>query len=174
MPNPAPARSYRSWLINILLILAVFLGVQWWKARPLASGPAPALAGTFLDGQPFDLEQLRAGGDAEPVLVHFWATWCPICRMGQGGIDAIARDHIVVTVAMQSGDAQEIRAYLAKQGVGFPVLPDPDGALSSAWGVPAVPASFVVDAAGRIRFATVGYTTEAGLRARLWAADQIE
>jgi hypothetical protein len=32
-----------------------------------------------------------------------------------------------------------------------------------------VPASFVVDGAGRIRFATVGYTTEAGLRARLWA-----
>lgn len=174
MPTPRPTRGYRSWLVNILLILAVFIGVQWWQARPLASGPAPALAGTLLDGRPFTLERLRAGGETEPVLVHFWATWCPVCRLEQGAIDAIARDHPVVTVAMQSGGEREIRAYLGEQGLRFPVLPDPEGVLSSAWGVPAVPASFVVDGTGRIRFATVGHTTEAGLRARLWAAGQVE
>lgn len=168
--NRSSAAKWRGYAANVLVLVIIVAGIRWWQHRDMVSGAAPALQGVTLAGQPYTL----AARPGKPVLVHFWATWCPICRMGQGGIDAIARDHLVVTVAMQSGDAQEIRAYLAKQGVGFPVLLDPDGALSSAWGVPAVPASFVVDAAGRIRFATVGYTTEAGLRARLWAADQIE
>jgi peroxiredoxin len=167
-----PDRNYRSWLVNILVILALFVGVQWWRARPLASGPAPDLAGTLLDGGRISLAGLRETARDRAVLVHFWATWCPTCRMSEGGIAAIAGDHPVLSVAMQSGDAREVQAYMAKQGLIFPVLPDPDGALASAWGVSAVPASFVVDPAGRIRFATLGYTTEAGLRTRLWAAAQ--
>jgi peroxiredoxin len=169
MPAPSAHRSYRSRLLSILLVVAVFIAVQWWQARPLASGAAPALSGTLLDGRPFSLERLGEQGDGRPVLVHFWATWCPVCKMGQGGIDAISRDHTVVTVAMQSGNALAVRAFMDEQGLSFPVLPDQDGSLASAWGVPGVPTSFVVDGAGRIRFATVGYTTEAGLRARLWA-----
>jgi thiol-disulfide isomerase/thioredoxin len=165
---------YRSWFINLLLILAVFIGIQWWKARPLATGPAPALAGHLLDGRPFDLRALRESGGGRPVLVHFWATWCPVCRLGQDGIDAIARDHALVSVALQSGDDRDIRDFMGKEGLGFPVLPDPYGEAASAWGVAGVPASFVVDAAGQIRFATVGYTTEAGLRARPWAAEALD
>ena len=165
---------YRSWLINLMLILAVFIGVQWWKARPLATGPAPALTGPLLDGRPFDLKALLESGGGRPVLVHFWATWCPVCRLGQGGIEAIARDHALVSVALQSGDERDIRDFMGKEGLSFPVLPDPYGEAASAWGVAGVPASFVVDASGRIRFATVGYTTEAGLRARLWVAESLE
>jgi len=165
---------YRSWFINLLLILAVFIGIQWWKARPLATGPAPALAGHLLDGQTFDLKALRESGGGRPVLVHFWATWCPVCRLGQDGIDAIARDYALVSVALQSGDERDIRDFMGQEGLGFPVLPDPYGEAASAWGVAGVPASFVVDAAGQIRFATVGDTTEAGLRARLWAAESLD
>jgi thiol-disulfide isomerase/thioredoxin len=174
MPSPAPNRRYRSWLVNILLVAAVFMGVQWWKARPLARGPAPALAGTLLDGRSFALEGSRTPDDARPMLIHFWATWCPACRLGQRAIDAVAADHRVITVAMQSGDPMEVRAYMAVQGIAFPVLADPDGALAGLWGVSGLPSSFVVDRTGRIRFATVGLTTEAGLRIRLWLADQLE
>ena len=174
MSDPKPTSRRRSWLINITLILVVFIGVQWWKARPLAEGPAPDLTGTLLSGQRFDLGKQRAAGAAEPILVHFWATWCPVCRMGEGAIDAIAQDHRVVTVAMQSGNANDIQTYMREQSIAFPVLPDPDGSLAGTWGVPGVPASIVVDGAGRIRFAGVGHTTEAGLRARLWAASHID
>ena len=38
------------------------------------------------------------------------------------------------------------------------------------WGVRAVPASFVVDGTGQIRYVEVGYTTGIGLRLRLWLA----
>ena len=104
------------------------------------------------------------------MLVHFWATWCPICRAEQGSIDALARDTPVITVAMQSGDRNAVVQHLRKEELNFPVLNDPDGVIAAQWGVRAVPASFIVDGAGQIRYVEVGYTTGIGLRLRLWLA----
>ena len=52
-------------------------------------------------------------------------------------------------------------------------IADDDSDISEAWGVRVVPAHFVVDPAGNIRFRVVGYTTTWGLRARLWWATHI-
>ncbi len=167
-PIPKPARSnrWRGWAIDLLIVVLIFGGVQWWRSRPLAAGEAPALIGIAQDGQSVDLSTLRG----EPVLVHFWATWCPVCKLEQQAIHSIARDHRVVTVAMQSGDAAQIRRFMAEQGLGFPAVTDAYGELASLWGVSAVPATFVLDGAGRIAYSTLGLSTETGLRARLWAA----
>lgn len=162
---PRPSRL-RGWIINLLLILLVFGGIQWWQGRPMASGAAPPLRGVTVDGRPLDLAAYRG----KPVLVHFWATWCPVCRLGNGAIDAIARDHPVVSVALQSGDAPEIQHFMTTEGLDFTVVPDETGALASQWGVPGVPATFVLDPEGRIAYATPGLSSQWGLRARLWAA----
>jgi thiol-disulfide isomerase/thioredoxin len=124
------------------------------------------LAGVQLDGKPVALDAFAG----RPVLVHFWATWCPICRAEQGSIDALARDTPVITVAMQSGDRDAVVQHLRNETLSFPVLNDPDGVIAAQWGVRAVPASFIVDGAGRIRYVEVGYTTGIGLRLRLWLA----
>jgi peroxiredoxin len=160
------AKRRRDWIINIALILAIVGAVQWWKARPLVAGAAPPLVGVTLDGQALDL----AGLAGRPVLVHFWASWCPVCGLMDGAVDAIARDHAVVTVAMQSGGADELRRYMAQTGHGFPVIADPTGQIADRWGVVGVPATFVVDPSGRIRDAVVGIATQPGLRWRLWRA----
>jgi thiol-disulfide isomerase/thioredoxin len=118
-------------------------------------------------GQPYTL----AARPGKPVLVHFWATWCPVCRAEQGSIAAIAHDHAdVITVAMQSGTAEQVSRHMLEQGIAFPVLNDSDGRLSGAWGVHAVPASFIISPDGQVRFIEVGYTTGIGLRLRLWLA----
>jgi thiol-disulfide isomerase/thioredoxin len=151
---------------EVVLILALLLGVRAWQQRDVARGPAPTLSGKMLDGKSYVL----APSAGQPVLVHFWATWCPICRAEQGSIDALARDYPTITVAMQSGDARSVAQHLQVEGLKFPVINDPDGRIASQWGVRAVPASFVVDAVGRIRFVEIGYTTSLGLRLRLWLA----
>jgi peroxiredoxin len=166
--DPQSTRRLRDWLINGVLILLVFLGVQWWKARPLVEGDAPPLAGFTLDGRALDLADLQG----RPVLVHFWASWCPMCDLMDGAIDSIARDHPVVTVAMQSGDPDELRRFMSEAGHTYPVIADPAGQIASRWGVVGVPTSFVVDATGQIRSSTTGVSTEPGLRLRLWIADQ--
>jgi DsbE subfamily thiol:disulfide oxidoreductase len=168
---PSDAKRRRPlwrWLVNLLLLVAVFALVQWWQTRPLASGPAPALQGRAATGERLDLQALRG----QTVLVHFWASWCPVCRAEQDNIQAVAADFPVISVAMQSGDEAEVLAFMKQERVGFSTIADPKGEIAGDWGVSAVPASFVVDATGTIRYQAVGYTTEAGLRARLWAADR--
>ncbi|MFN2169157.1 MAG: protein disulfide oxidoreductase [Anaerolineae bacterium] len=163
-------RQLRGWVVNIVLILVIFSGIQWWKARPLASGEAPSLAGETLNGNALDLARYRG----EPVLVHFWASWCPVCKAMDGTIDSIAKDHPVVTVAMQSGDALQVRRFMNEAALHFDVVPDPYGQIASLWGVPGVPATFVLDPAGRIAYSTVGFSTELGLRARIHGAARTE
>ena len=154
------------WLRDIALLLAVFAVVQWWQARNLVKGPAPPLVGQLIDGSRYRL--IPAEG---PVLVHFWASWCPICRLEQDSIAGIAEDRPVMTVATTSGSAKELMAYLSEQGLEMPVLMDQDGGIARSWGVSGVPATFVVDTDGNISHAGMGYATELGLRLRLWLAE---
>jgi peroxiredoxin len=154
--------------LEALFFLVLFLAVAAWQKRDLAEGPAPALAGRTLDGADFVLHAPRG----EPLLVHFWASWCPVCKVEEGAIDGLVSDeaHTVITVAMASGDAVEVRRHLQQRGLKWPVLVDQDGALAAAWGVRGVPATFVIDSDGRIRFREMGYTSGPGLRLRLWWA----
>ena len=161
------ARKWRGYAINVLLFVVLVVGIRSWQQRDMVSGPAPTLQGVLLNGTPY---QLPAHLD-RPVLVHFWATWCPICRAEQGSIDAIAHDRSdTITIAMQSGSDAQVASYMREQGIALPVLNDSDGRISKAWGVHAVPASFIIDSNGQISFVEVGYTTSIGLRLRLWWA----
>lgn len=163
--RPAKRRRWLAWLRDGVLLFAVLAAVQWWQARDLVSGRAPSLVGHLVDGTPFQLDASRG-----PYLVHFWATWCPVCRLEQDSIDAIADNLPVVTVATTSGTADELAAYLAEHGLRMPVLVDEDGEIARAWGINGVPATFVIDRAGEIRYAGMGYSTGMGLRIRMWWA----
>ena len=159
-------RRWLRWVRDIALLLIVVGVVQWWQARDLASDRAPPLVGVMLDGSPFQLDPAQG-----PWLVHFWAEWCPICRLEQGSVADIADDHPVITVATTSGTADEVTAFLATQGVSLPVVIDEDGSIARSWGVEGVPAKFVIGTDGNIYSATMGYSTEIGMRLRLWLAD---
>lgn len=161
------AAKWRSHALNLLLIVAIVAGVRAWQQRDMVSGAAPPLQGVTLAGLPYKLP----AKPAQPVLVHFWAVWCPVCRAEQSAIADIAHDHPdVITVAMQSGTQEEVLRYMREHGLAFPVVNDPDGSIARAWGVHAVPASFIISPDGQIRFVEVGYTTGIGIRLRLWLA----
>jgi thiol-disulfide isomerase/thioredoxin len=165
--NKSRAAKWRGYAVNVLLLVVLVAGIRLWQHRDMVSGAAPALQGVTLAGLSYTLP---AHPD-KPVLVHFWATWCSICRAEQGSIAAIARDRAdVITVAMQSGTAEQVSRHMHEQGIAFPVVNDSDGRLSGAWGVHAVPASFIIAPDGQVRFIEVGYTTGIGLRFRLWLA----
>ncbi|HNH34584.1 MAG TPA: protein disulfide oxidoreductase [Rhodocyclaceae bacterium] len=171
----ARLRSLRGWRRIVLeagLVFAVVAAVMLWQSRGLPEGPAPALAGRLLDGRPTDLPgQLQAAG-GRPLLVAFWATWCPVCKAEAGNLEAVARDWPTVTVAMQSGDADAVARYLRDNGRHFPTMADDGDRMTHDWRVRGVPTHFVVDGKGRVRFRVVGYATEPGLRARLWWAQR--
>lgn len=154
-------------VLQLLLFIVFIAGIRAWQQRNMADDFAPPLVGVKLDGSSYALP----AKPAQPVLVHFWATWCPPCRLEQGTIDAIAKDHPdTITVAMRSGSDSAVAKHLVMENLHFPVLNDADGRLSDAWGVHAVPTSFIIDRDGMIRFVEVGLTSGPGLRLRLWLA----
>ena len=157
---------WHRWLLEIAAIIAMLLAVNAWHTRDAPSGPAPAFSGTLLDGTPASLTDIQG----RPALLHFWATWCPVCGLEQGMIDALADDYPVLTVAMDAAPAGEIRAYMQGKGVDYPVVHDRDFSISRLYGIRGVPTSYIIDADGRIRFVETGFTTGIGLRLRLWWA----
>ncbi len=153
-------------LMELALVVVAILVLEAFLTRDAARGTAPPLEAHTITGEAFSL----ADWQGQAGVVHFWATWCGICDLEQGMIDRLAEGYPVITVAMQSGSAAEVASYLSEQGVDYPVINDPDGALAAAYGVRAVPASFVLNPKGEVRFVTRGYTSGLGLRARLWLA----
>lgn len=151
---------------ELLLLLAFMLAVEAYLTRDAAWGPAPELVAMLSDGRPFDLAQLRG----KPALIYFWGTWCPVCGAQQGTITGLAEDVPLLTVAMQSGTDAEVNQYLAQHGLHWQTVADGQGGIARQWGVSGVPAVFVLDGRGDIRFVTRGYTTELGLRLRVWWA----
>ncbi len=149
-----------------LFLLVAFFSARTFVDRELAGGTAPEIQAFAVDGKAFDLSQF----EGKPALIYFWASWCSICKAMRHSIDAIAADYPVMTLALQSGDAAEVKRFMKAQRINIPVVPDPDGAIGRRYGIHGVPAAFVLGPDGSIRFATVGYTSELGLRVRLWLA----
>ena len=165
--------DWRSHALTLLTLLLVYAGMHLWQTRHLPSGPAPAFSAPAAGpqaGRVLDFEQWRNSHPGRAMALHFWADWCPICRAEENSISRLQQNWPVLGVAMQSGDAAHVQAVLHHRSLDWLTVIDPDGALARRYGLSSVPAFIVIDAQGRIRFADVGYTTEAGMRLRLWWA----
>ena len=159
-------KRYYRWIAEITLILIVIFAVRLWQQRDVISDTAPNINAVMLSGQNFNLYQ----DNRRPILIHFWATWCPVCKLEQSNIENIAKDHSVITIAMQSGDNEELSQFMRQEKLSFKVINDEIGKLSRSYNIRGVPVSFVVNKDNKIEFLEVGYTTELGLRLRLWWA----
>lgn len=162
---PLLKRNWVQNLLTLLLILAIYLAIRPFMQGDVIEGKAPNLNTTSITGQPIQL----ANYQGQPVLIHFWATWCPICDFAKDGIEQVAKDYQVINIATQSNDDAAIQAYAeANQMNADIIVNDQDGQLMKRFGARAVPASFLVDKDGNIAFVEVGYSTSIGLKLRLW------
>ncbi len=148
-------------------MLAILAAVRYGQTRGLPSGPLPSVALTSLEGAPIAL-----GAREHGYVVHFFATWCGVCRAEEGNISALARDHDLIAIATQSGGVGPVREYVVGAGLDpANVALDPDGSIAQRFGVHAFPTTFYVGSDGAIRTAEVGYTTTLGMRLRAWWAE---
>lgn len=164
---------WKNHLSTLALFVAVMLGVNAWQTRHLPAGAAPEFTASLSNGETVSLQQWRAQYPNQAVALHFWADWCPICKTEENSISRIKRDWPVLTIAMQSGDAVKVQNVLAKRQLDWLTAIDPAGHITKRYGFAGVPAFVVIDAKGNIASATIGYTTEIGMRLRLWWANLI-
>lgn len=165
-PRLSLLKRVRSVGLQIILMLIVVWGVDLWMTRNTVHASPPPIEQNTIANQQFSLEVLKG----EPSLIHFWGTWCPICNVEQGTINSMGEDYPMVTIAMQSGSDDEITTYLHDNEVSYRVINDNSGIISKQYGVKTVPTTFVLDRDGEIRFVTQGYSSELGLRFKLWLA----
>ena len=125
---------------------------------------APPVLGTTLDGEPFD----RADYRGTPVVLNFWASWCGPCRRELPALAAFAKANpeIQVIGVDYQEDVEAARTFAAENGATWPSVVD-DGPIGAAYEVPGLPATYLIDAQGRIVERLLGEVTEATLTEQL-------
>ena len=154
-------------ILSTLLIVFIFANIiSYFKQPSLDSSALPILNSTLIDKTLYSTQQSKG----KALMIHIWATWCPICKTEIGNIDTVARYYDVVTIASKSGSDQEIQSFLKERDLEFKVINDFDSTMAGDFKVAAYPTTFIYDTKGELAFAEVGYTSTLGLLARLWWA----
>jgi peroxiredoxin len=160
-------RRWRCPLLEAIAVCTVFVVLRTLQMRSLVKGQAPAMRAVTLGGMPVAL----GSAAGRPQLLWFFATWCSVCRASEHNVRAMIEREGVVLVACDSGSDAELLAWLRAHSLDpRRVVNDHDGAIARAFGVRSFPATVAVSASGQVRSLDVGYTTELGLRWRLFRA----
>jgi peroxiredoxin len=120
--------------------------------------PAPAYAARSLDGDSVSLAALRG----RPVLLNVWATWCHPCRDEIPYLRSVheryrARGLELVGVSVDAeGSDGAIRDFMKEFAMTYPIWRDPDERVSARFLVVGVPATFLVDRDGVLRYRKTG------------------
>jgi peroxiredoxin len=138
------------------LVLPAVLGAQD-IGLPIGTN-APAVAVEDLDGKPVDL---GAYVGKQPLLLEFWATWCPLCKALEPALKAAHTRFggTVRFVAIGVGVNQtprSIRRHLEEHPLPFPVLFDAAGAAVRAYQAPTTSYVVVLDKAGKVTYTGAG------------------
>ena len=188
-------------LVLSLATLAVILGGLWyWENRgeegaspdgarfgvvELPAGKNPTgrkpAAEVGRAGPDFSLETAQGGVlrlsdlQGQPVLLNFWASWCPPCRIEMPELVAAYERYqsqglVIVGVNLQEADGKVLE-FARDFGMTFPIVIDRDSEVADVWRlggpVKGIPTSYFIDEAGVIRAFYYGPMTEEALEERL-------
>ena len=123
---------------------------------------APAAAVQMLDGKAADLSRFIG---KTPVLMEFWATWCPNCKELEPTMRAMHAKYgskvtfVGVAVSVNQ-DAALAKKYVAKHKLGWTQVYDDKGKATEAYDVPATSYVVVVDKTGKVVYTGVGGTQD--------------
>lgn len=165
---------------DALIRAALSLPVLWPPLARAAAGPAPvpwpaakatpALVLPSGPGESRDLASLRG----RPVLLNFWASWCPPCVVEMPSLELLATRFEaegleVLAINYRETDAA-VRRFIDQTSLSLPVLRDRDGGAAKAFGVRIFPTSVAIGRDGRAQFSVTGEVDWMGAQAHRWLA----
>ena len=124
------------------------------------------VSGQKIDPRDFTLP-LLAGGNAslssykgKVVILNFWATWCPPCRIEMPSMETLYRrfsaQGLEILAVDLGEDASLVRQFIRNAGYTFPVMFDSDNRVSSVYGIEAIPTTYIIDREGKIVGRVIG------------------
>lgn len=160
--------KYIKEIVTFFIILAVASNlISIYKSQDVNKTPLSIESLRLIDNKTYDIKN-----STKPILIHFWATWCPTCKMEASNIETLSKYFEVITIAVKSGSDNEIKKWMSEKGYDYNVVNDNDGVLSSHFGVMAFPTTFIYDKEKKLRFSEVGYSSTLGLWLRMLFADK--
>lgn len=159
-------KKYLKEIVSFVIILTILANiVSYYKSTDLNKNRLELTSVTLLDGSSYSIKKEK------PLLIHFWATWCPICSVEASNIQTISENFEVITIAVDSASKEEIQSYLEKNHLDFKVIDDFDKQYATKFHISVYPTTFIYDKNKNLVFSEVGYTSTIGLYLRMiWAS----
>lgn len=150
----------RHWRRAILITVLVASGcaLDDGKVIPRVGRPAIEYPAATLEGDTVTLASLQGN----VVLLNLWATWCVPCRTETPYLEHLYEEHAdqgfrVVGISLDTGDAAaDVEMFVEEFGVTYTVLHDPQMRGMELYQVPGLPASFLIDREGVLRWVRYG------------------
>jgi cytochrome c biogenesis protein CcmG/thiol:disulfide interchange protein DsbE len=146
---------------TLLLVVLFTIGAAQQGTRGIVVGalinkPAPDFTLTTYDGEPVRLSTLRG----HPVVINFWASWCPPCRAEAASLNNVARSEQQVDRAVFVGinvrdDDESARRFLSDFSVSYANGPDPDNLEMTFQGI-GIPYTVFIAADGTVARTWIG------------------
>jgi thiol-disulfide isomerase/thioredoxin len=143
-------------LLAALLLTATV--VQARDLKPYDGAPLPDFTLSDMQGKSHTLSDYQG----QVVMLNFWATYCGPCIKEMPSMqrlkERLAGKPFAILAVDMAEEKADVEAFFAKHKiqVDFPILLDPDGEVVEQWMISAVPTTFILDPAGKIRFALFG------------------
>ena len=127
-----------------------------------------------LDGNSIELSDYSG----EIVVLNFWASWCPPCRMEMPDLNELDRElkasgeAVLITVNLTDGQREttnSARQYIEENGFGFTVLLDENGILAYKYNVASIPQTFILDRDGNVSSNIIGATSKEAILEKIKA-----
>ncbi|MGZ8449743.1 MAG: TlpA family protein disulfide reductase [Candidatus Deferrimicrobiaceae bacterium] len=152
--------------IAAALVLIVLTAAVLTAERTGSRGTTPDPAASGGDGKWIDFTLPEAGGGQvslspfigkKPVLLIFWATWCPHCNESVPAINRMhleppTRDTLVILALDYMESREKVRAFIERKKVAFPVLLDSGGSVARKYGVVGIPTYILIGRDGKVAY----------------------
>jgi len=158
-------KHYLKEIAIFIVVMTIFANIiSIYKSSDLNNQALKLSSITLMDSELYSFNNSR------PILIHFWATWCPTCKLEASNIEMISKHYDVITIAVNSGSNREIQKYLDENGFSFKVVNDKNSIYASEFKIAVYPTTFIYDKNRDLVFSEVGYTSTIGLYFRMWWA----